>query len=227
MAQQRKRIAPQTFLAQLPLFSALEPGEVQRIALGTTEVLVAKGDPVFQRGDPCHGFHVVIYGQIKLSLTTPGGAEKVVELIGAGHSFGEAIMFMDKPYIVTAQALADSLLLHVNKDTVMAELGRNPTFAARMLAGLSRRLHGLMSDLEAYTLHSGTQRVIGYLLKDDPEPDGEIRLPVTKVVLASRLNLTPEHFSRILHELAGKGLIELSGREVRIRDCEALRRYAG
>src|SRR3546814_13741077 len=54
------------------------------------------------------------------------------------------------------------------------------------------------SDL-AYSLRSGTQRVIGYLLKDEECIDGyHFRLETSKTVIASRLNLTPEHFSRIL-----------------------------
>ena len=44
-----------------------------------------------------------------------------------------------------------------------------------------------------------------------------------KSVIASRLNMTPEHFSRILHELAESGLIEVSGRTVRVLDLERLR----
>jgi CRP-like cAMP-binding protein len=42
-------------------------------------------------------------------------------------------------------------------------------------------------------------------------------------VIASRLNMTPEHFSRILHDLSSAGLIEVNGRAVRIPDLERLR----
>ncbi len=221
-----ERIKPQTFLAQLPLFEAMSGAELDRIALGTSTIRVARGAPIFQRGEPCVGFHVVIYGQVKLAFVSAQGAEKVVELVGPRHSFGEAVMFMGKPYIVSAQALEDSLLLHVAKATVMDEIARDPTLACKMLAGLSRRMHGLMGDLESYCLHSGTQRAIGYLLKDDPPLDGTlIRLPMSKALVASRLNLTPEHFSRILSDLIAHGLIEVQGRNVTILALEKLRQY--
>ena len=153
----------------------------------------------------------MIYGQVKLSFVTPQGSEKVVEIIGPGYSFGEALMFMDRPYILMAQALADSLLLHVAKQAVFEGLERDPGFAKRMLAGLSRRLHGLISDVESYSLLSGTQRVIGSLLRQDVDQATaaapySVTLPTSKAIVASRLNLTPEHFSRILHELAEAGL---------------------
>lgn len=221
-----ERIKPQTFLAQLPLFEAMSGAELDRIALGTSTIRVARGASIFQRGEPCVGFHVVIYGQVKLAFVSAQGAEKVVELVGPRHSFGEAVMFMGKPYIVSAQALEDSLLLHVAKTTVMDEIARDPTLACKMLAGLSRRMHGLMGDLESYCLHSGTQRAIGYLLKDEPPLDGTlIRLPMSKALVASRLNLTPEHFSRILSDLIAHGLIEVQGRNVTILALEKLRQY--
>jgi CRP-like cAMP-binding protein len=100
-----------------------------------------------------------------------------------------------------------------------------------MLAGLSRRLHGLIADVEAYSLQSGRERVIGYLLRDTEAADeGEpcrITLPTSKAIVASRLNLTPEHFSRILHELSDAGLIAVDGRDVEIRDVARLRSYTG
>jgi CRP-like cAMP-binding protein len=96
-----------------------------------------------------------------------------------------------------------------------------------MIAGIARRLHGLVRDVEAYTLRSGQERVIGYLLAELPESvtsgDAEVCLTPGKSVLASRLNMTPEHFSRILHELAAGGLIQVNGRSIRVPDVARLR----
>ena len=225
-------IKVQAFLANLPLFKELAPEELDRLALGTREQHAARGEVLFRKGDPCEGFHMVVYGHIKLAFTSASGDEKVVELIGPGQSFGEALMFMERPYIVYAQALADSLLLHIAKSVVFEEIEREPGFARKMIAGLSRRLHGLISDLESYSMHSGIQRVIGYLLREEPVADGtskvmQMRLPANKGIIASRLNLTPEHFSRILHELIAAGLIAVDGRTVTILDLERLRTFEG
>jgi CRP-like cAMP-binding protein len=222
------QIRLQAFLGNLPMFSEMSAAELDRVAAGTHTVHAAKGQTVCQTGDPCEGFHVVVYGQVKLGFTSPQGVEKVVEIVRPGQSFGEALMFLDKPYIVYAQALADTMLLHVSKQVVFDELARDAGFARRMLSGLSRRLHGLVRDVEAYTLRSGAERVIGYLLAELPElsdgqPTPEVNLSPGKNVIASRLNMTPEHFSRILHELADKGLIEIDNRIVRILDLPRLR----
>jgi CRP-like cAMP-binding protein len=227
MAKQPLQIKTQAFLANLPMFSEMDAAELDRIAAATVPLHFEKGRAIVQCGDPCVGFHVVVYGQVKLGFTSPQGVEKVVEIVRPGQSFGEALMFLDKPYIVFAQALADTMLLHVAKHAVFEELGRDPLFARRMLSGLARRLHGLVRDVEAYTLRSGQERVIGYLLGELGEGAdsgaAEVHLTPGKSVIASRLNMTPEHFSRILHELAVEGLIEVNARTVRIPDLARLR----
>lgn len=221
-------IKVQSFLANVPLFKELASDELDRIASNTNEVRAGRAEVLFRRGDPALGFHIIVFGQVKLAFTSPRGDEKVVDLIGPGQSFGEAVMFMERPHVVTAQTLSDSLLLYIAKEIVFQELERDPRFVRRMIAGLSSRLHRLMSDLESDSLHSGTQRVIGYLLRDSDESRAprsalEVTLPATKGVIASRLSLTQEHFSRILHDLAARGLIEVHGRSIYIPDVARLR----
>lgn len=222
------KIDRREFLKRLPLFADFTPLELEQLAAATQEQYVARGTPIFHRGDPCRGFHIVIYGQVKLGFLSAAGDEKIIEIIGPGFSFGEALMFMEKPYIVGATALADCMLLHIAKEAVFGELERNPAFARRMLAGMSRRLHGLIKDVESYSLRSGSQRIVGYLLKDEPDGDGaQVTLTVSKKSLASRLNLTPEYFSRVLHELADQGMIAVNGRQIKILDSARLRAYEG
>ena len=220
------------YLATLPLFSNMRDEELQRLATGCQLRRVERGKVIFRTGDPCHEFHVNVLGQVKLFVISPTGTEKVVELVGPGDSFGEAVMFMGVPYVLSAQTLTDSLILSIEKDVVLREIGASPEFALRMLAGLSRRLHGLIKDVEAYALHSGVQRVIGYLLGDDNLDETEnasqaitVSLPVSKAAIASRLSLTPEYFSRVLNELETAGLIHVDKREIHITDTARLANY--
>ena len=213
-------------LSHAPLFRDLSEGELSRIAAGTTQQACERNCILFQRGDACTGFHIVAYGLVKLAVGTPAGAEKVVEILGPGRSFGEAVMFTDRPYLVTATTLADTLLLHVSREVLLREIDSEPQLARRMLAGLSMRLHMLVKDVEALTLHSAMQRVIGYLaILDDGSEPARATLPAQKALVASRLNLTPEYFSRILHDLAAEGLIRIDGREIEILDRDALRAF--
>lgn len=218
------------FLRNQPFFRGLSGDEIDYIAAATSQVRVPAGSILFRRGDACAGFYVIVYGQVKLAFGASDGSEKVVEILGPGQSFGESFMFLEKPYNLFAETLSDSLVLHVGKAAIIQELERSQDFSRRMLGGLAQRMHRLLSDLEGYSLKSGTQRVIGYLLRDVEFDDSggrhaEVTLPATKSLIASRLSITREHFSRILHELSETGLIRVSGRTIRIVDVEKLRAY--
>lgn len=221
----------QRYLSVLPLFSNLSDVERARLASGCQLKRLTRGDMVFRTGDVCDAFYVVILGQVKLYVSAPNGQEKVIEIIGPGHSFAEAMVFLEVPYFVNGQSLTDNLLLRVSKAAVLSEIEQDPRFALRMLAGISRRLHGLIQDVEGYALHSGIQRLIGYLLRDVQDTGAAnpqavtVSLPVSKATIASRLSLTPEYFSRVLHELDAEGLIAIDKRDVRILDVQGLANY--
>ena len=91
-------------------------------------------------------------------------------------------------------------------------------------------MHNLIAAFENCMLRSGTERVVGYLIDhlelETNEGSGTISLAVKKGIIASQLNLTQEHFSRILNELTSKGLIEVKGRSVRVPDIAQLRARA-
>ena len=219
------------YLSALPLFHEVAPAELARIAKGCTLRRLARGEAVFHVGEACEEFHVTVLGQIKLFAVSPAGQEKVIEIIGPGGSFAEGLMFAGQPYIVGAEAVTDALVLSVGKQAVLDEIALDPRFSLRMLAGVSRRLHGLVRDVESYALHSGAQRVIGYLLRDLEEEESggggpvTVSLPVSKAMIASRLSLTPEYFSRVLHELEAEGLIEVDRRDIRILEPQRLAHY--
>ncbi len=216
------------FLSASALFCGLSDAELARVAHTCQFRKLSRGDHVFQVGDACESFHMVVSGQVKLFMTSPLGQEKVIEIFSAGQSFAEAIMFLDKPYIFNAQALNQVVLLEVSKQGVFAEIAHDPKFAMHMLGGVSRRLQTLIQDVEGYALKNGLQRLIVFLLRDVdqetmPLPGSLVMtLPASKGTIASRLSLTPEYFSRVLHDLAEKQLIVLDGRNIRIPDVQKL-----
>jgi CRP-like cAMP-binding protein len=218
------------FVRNLPLFRDLDVCELEAIGAATVEQRVTAGTVLYRRDDACDGFHVIVVGRVKLALLAPAGAEKVVEILGPGQSFGEAAMFLGKRHTLYAEALADSLLLFIRSSAMLETIRRNPELARRMLVEMSQRLYHLVADIEAYTMKNATERVTGYLLAALPadtcrSQQADIVLTASKSVLASRLNITREHFSRILHELAQSGLIRVSGRNIRILDLARLRHH--
>jgi|SRR5690606_973393 len=208
-------------LSHQPLFRNLDADQLALMTQACHQVNVEKNKFVFHRGDPANGLYVVAVGHIKLAVPAANGQEKVIEFLGPGEAFGEAFMFLDKPYMVEAQALADSLLIWIDKQDIYAAIDRDSSFARRMLAGLSMRLHTLVKDIETVNLQNAMQRIAAYLLAQ-PREEGEMRFPFNKSLIASKLGLTPETLSRLLHQLSEGGVIEVDGKRVRIVDAAAL-----
>ena len=133
-------------------------------------------------------------------------------------------MFLERPAVVDAEAAADALVLHLPQEAVFAEIERSPCFARRIIASLSQRVESLVHELDRQALSSGRARLVDYLVRRAGNHPGSrlVTLPATKAAVASQLNLTPEHFSRLLHELAAAGLLQVEGRCITVPDVERL-----
>lgn len=217
-----------SMLTKLPLFQKLQAEHIANLVKATRKIHLKKGQILFQKGDIADGLYMVSYGQIKLAFPSVQGAEKVLRIVNPGQSFGEAFLFLEKSYLIFAQALTDAMVLHIAKQALFSALEHDTTLARRMLAGLSMRLHELIQDVEAYSLHSCAQRLIGFLVQQAGVAANReviVELPASKNVIASRLNLTPETLSRVLHTLSERGLITVKGRQVVIHDVEQLSHF--
>jgi len=130
---------------------------------------------------------------------------------------------------VNALVLADSQLVFLPAPALHDLLDHDRAFARAMLASLSQRIHLLIADIEAYSLTSGMQRIAAFLhsLADPSAPAPvRVRLPANKTVIASRLGITKETFSRLLHELTVQGLVEVSRRDIALLDPQRLAELA-
>ncbi|QLL05743.1 Crp/Fnr family transcriptional regulator [Mycobacterium vicinigordonae] len=226
-----------------PMFDGLDQANVDLLAAQCCTVLLCAGQVLFRRGTPSTGFYLVRDGQMQLSVSNSEGGVKVLEILGPGSAFGHAVMFLREPYPVDATALADTELVFVPATAVDQVLDSDPAMARIMLASMARRLQSKVQDIAMLSLQSATQRIIAYMLgavgagsnnlaggTDSPlmPDDGPacVELPVLKQVLASRLGMTPETFSRAIRTLATEGLIRVDGSAVQIPDVNALDAYA-
>lgn len=205
----------------MPLFGRLTAAQLDRLAAGCRRHTLGRGELLFSRGTPSTGFYVVVSGTVQLSMANADGVVKVVEIVRPGQSFGEAVLFVHQPYPVDAVALEPAALVEVPGEVLDELLDADPALARAMISALSARLHSLVRDIEMLTLRSAAQRVVGFLVGElPPKTTGPQRLRLTSParVLASRLGMSPETFSRVLRELQDEGLVVKRGRELTIAD---------
>lgn len=209
------------------LFARLSEEQLERVARSAARVHLAEGQSLFEQGDPAKRFYLLLSGQIKLYRLSPQGNEKVIEVVMPGSTFAEALMFLQAPrYPVGALALQEAEVVSVDAVDFADMLRGSVETCFLLLGDMSQRLRGLLREIDEMSLHSATCRVAAYLTQQAPEGADRFELHVPKQVLASRLSVKPETFSRIIKKLSSSGIISLQGKEVRVHDWAALRETA-
>ena len=208
------------------LFAGLSPQQMQRLLTASHVDDYEAGQLLFDRGQPAQYFFIVLEGQVNLVLYSKAGEEKIVDILGPGNSFAEAVMFMEAPgYPVSAVAAVRSQVAHFSSREYIAILRESPETCLRMLGHLSQRLHMRIREIEYLTLESATHRLVrlleGRLAPGESGPL-QITLQESRQELASRLSMKPETLSRILRQLSDAGAIEVHGRVLQVPDRSKL-----
>lgn len=214
-------------LHQVYLFEELDETQLAQIARNTQRIHLPAKSILFEAGQPAERFYLVHQGQIKLFSLSMDGDEKVMEILYPGNTFAEAIIFMQaKRYPVSAETLTDAELYSFDMKGFRQILEDSQQTCFRLMAGMTRRLHARINEISDLTLHNATYRLVVFLLEQLPEDAvelAEIHLSTPKSVVASRLSIQPETFSRILTRLSARGLIQVKGNDISLLDVQGLR----
>lgn len=216
------------FIAGHDLFNEVAPRDLSQLVAATGARRLQKGEILFEKGARPAGIFLVASGHILLAVSSPQGGKKVLGIFGVGQSIGEAEVVMDSPYPYFAESVDDAEVLEVGQGALLALLDKDKKFARRLMNCLGARQHDLVYSVESYTLRTGAERVIGYLLQHAKiQASGRltVELPATKQLIASLLHITPETLSRIFRDLSEAGLIEARTRHIHIPDIDRLIAY--
>lgn len=217
-----------TELRRLPLLAELDEKQLARMRDSRRQISLKAGETLFHMGETSRNFFHVDSGAIKLFRLSPTGQEKIVEIIRAGQTFAEAVMFFTRPlFPVNAEALEPTVVTAFDSQVFMDMLRESPETCMRLLGTLSMRLHHRVNEIEALSLQNATLRVVNFLLNrlDAAGEEDVVELEAAKKIIAARLSVQPETFSRVLHALTESGAIEVDGRRIVVKDKAALRRF--
>ncbi|MDH4109245.1 MAG: Crp/Fnr family transcriptional regulator [Gammaproteobacteria bacterium] len=211
------------------LFAGLGQEEFDRLMRRSTRVVLDKGEVLFHRGDNANHFYYVEAGQVELSLIAATGQKKVLEVLGSGRTFAEAITFMrEHKYPVTCEALADSIVRQIPNQDYIELVSSNSEACLRLLSDISRHLHARVREIERLTIQNARGRLVSYLLDHIVEVDDDeatIRLGLPRHVIASRLSMSPETLSRLLRGLVDEGILTIEDRVIFVHSLSRLRPY--
>ncbi|MCU7940326.1 MAG: Crp/Fnr family transcriptional regulator [gamma proteobacterium symbiont of Bathyaustriella thionipta] len=217
-------------LRQHYLFRRLPDEAFNNILSQSNLTSLRRNETLFEQGDEASRFFLVRSGQIMLFQTSPEGNEKVVDIIGPGQTFAEAVMFMEgKRFPVNARATGNTELFYFDNNAFTEQLHKSNTLCFAMMADMSTRLKGLLTEISELTIYNAKHRLISYLLGhiNDLQEQPTVKLTATKSMIASKLSITPETFSRIMSKLKKEGLITIEDETITLIQPDKLKEIIG
>jgi CRP/FNR family transcriptional regulator, cyclic AMP receptor protein len=215
-------------LHKVPLFSELAPPELERVAEISRERVYPRNSVILFEDDPGDALYVVAHGQVKVVLIGEDGREVILSVLGEGEFFGEMALIDDEPRSAHVIAMNDSTLLVIRREDFQGILRQQPSIALALLRALSRRLRRVDEKVGSLVLLDVNGRVAQLLLELAEEAGSErITRRLTHHTIAQMIGSSRETVSRTMREFVEKGHIEVSRREIVIRDRAALEASAG
>lgn len=210
-----------------PLFNGVADEAVMRLIGKNAPKEYDKGTVIFRQGDSADAFYFILEGWVKISRMSVTGVETIVGVFTRGESFAEAAMFIGGQYPVDAEIISSSRLLCIGAGHIRKLVHDEPDLALAMLASCSKHLKYLVEQLEQLKLLSAPRRIADFLVGLCPHDNGPctVALPYEKSLIASRLGMQPESFSRAILKLRPIG-VEVEREYVAIADVSMLSRFA-
>jgi CRP/FNR family transcriptional regulator len=172
---------------------------------------VPKGSFVFFQTDPARAVYVVRRGAIAIQLEDPDGRELIINEMIPGDCLGELSPLTGQPRSTSAEAILDSEVLLIPRDTFLFVLEQEPALVRRLLEITAQRLQDSSRREEALAFHDAEQRLAGLLLTLDTAASEIGYLSLSHEELAQRSGLTRQTVSATLGRWRRRGWL-LTGR---------------
>ncbi len=228
-------------LGRVPVFSALEEADLQRIAQLAVPRGFEAGQVVFREGDRSDTCYVVHAGRARAVHDHGDGRTITLATFGSGDIFGELALFEDERRSATVEALEPTSALAVLGPDMRRLMAEHPQIAMRLLIALARRLRESNERLARRSFQTVQSRVASALSElveqaqsstspasagsSRDEPSHDVPILATQADLAKLAGSSRESASRFLAVLERAGVISQGRGKLVVHDPGALRSY--
>lgn len=217
-------------LANSLLFSGLDAKTLSYLGERAVRRNFDKGREIFHQGDEGNALFVVAEGLVKVWVSSGDGSEMVMATLRRPDAFGEISAVDGHGRSASATAMEDTVLVSLDRSTLLDSVHRNPAVAdslLRALGDLARRITEQASDLVFLDLAGRVAKCLVHLAERDGHADGDaivLELPLTQTELAEMVGGSRQSVNQTLKAFQSRGFLELRGREIAILDLDTLRR---
>lgn len=209
-------------------FKSFKQEILARFSENAHPITAAKGHIVFLQDDKAEYFYYIESGWVKIFRETMDGNEVIMDVLPAGHVFAENTLFHGHTHNFSAEMVDDGKLISFPLRLLEQEISRDPALAVAMLHHQAKQQQDKEKEIEHRVLQNAPQRIGCFLLKlikKDSKGPVTLHLPYDKTLIAARLGMQPETFSRALSRLQTDTGIRVKGPVVEIDNLASLTTY--
>jgi CRP/FNR family cyclic AMP-dependent transcriptional regulator len=203
-------------LANVPLFSGLEKGDLDTIAAHGVTRSFARNTVVITEGDTSDSLYLILEGRVKVFLTDDHGREVILRTQGPGEYFGEMALMDEGPRSASVMTAEPSKLCVISRAGFTECLNRHPSIAMALIQHLSRRVRALTENVRGLALLDVYGRIARLLLELAVKREDKLVIEerLTHQDIASRVGASREMVSRIMKDLMDGGYVQQDGKRL-------------
>lgn len=225
--------AQRELLSHSPVFSGLAPARLDELVGASRLRQLEARESLFRAGQPIREAHFLASGTLTRSTVLAGQRNKIIELVQTRQFVSLGELFGASRYACSAETVTPCIVVALEIGKLRAAIHQDLDLSWRIIEALAQRQCAIEFDVTGYHYGlTGTQRVLDYLIElagGRPGLAGEsaVTLNTSKKIIASRIGMTPESFSRSLRLLSDNGVIVVEGRNVHIQNAALLNTEVG
>lgn len=170
-----------------------------------------RGQVVFSQGSWSDAVFYIRDGNVKVTVISKWGKERVIAILGPHEFFGESCLASRSLRLVTLRAMAECNIVRLGKDVMLKVLQEEPAFSAMFITHLLNRTIRIQQDLVDQLLNSSEKRLArALLLLPNFGNDGAAQKVVKKInqeTLADMVGTTRSRVSHFMNKFRKRGLI--------------------
>lgn len=212
-------------------FSILENGDLDSLKYEKSSSFYKTGQLVFHEDSRAVGVYCLNSGKVKLYKVGNDGKEQIVRFITPGELFGHSSIIGTRHYLVTAEAIEDSIICFINGNTFSDLAGKYPEITKTLITALGNMLNDAEDRMISLAQKPVRERLAEALLtlchKFHPEgcKDDNV-LNLSREDLANIVGSATETIIRLLSEFREEKLISIEGRRIILKDVRKLKKIA-
>jgi CRP/FNR family transcriptional regulator, cyclic AMP receptor protein len=182
---------------------------------GRTITSYRKNEKIFSQGDPADAVFYIREGRVKVSVISEQGKEAVVALHEKGDFFGDGCLSGQPLRLATVAAMTESVIMRIDKATMVRVLHDEPKFSERFMVYLLARKARVEADLVDQLFNSTEKRLARVLLlmanfgkEGKPEP---VITKISQEMLADIIGTTRSRVSTFMNKCRQLGFINYNG----------------